>query len=84
MLKYVWKKQKRKMEERLKDGFIGRSSQSILIYVGFMYPRSDTCKTCDLAVDNTEDEQKYIQLQTELATHQESAAKGYEFCNQIL
>ena len=55
-----------------------------LIYVGFMYPRSDTCKTCDLAVDNTEDEQKHIQLQTELATHQESAAKGYEFCNQIL
>jgi len=49
--------------------------------IGFGYPRSDTCETCDLlkvAVDNTEDEQKRIQLQTELAAHHENAAKGYE------
>ena len=48
--------------------------------IGFGYPRSDTCETCDLlkvAIDNA-DEQERVKLQTELATHHENAAKGYE------
>jgi len=52
--------------------------------IGFRYPRSDTCETCDLlkvAVDSTVDEQKRIQLQTELAAHHENATK---LCDQIL
>ena len=49
--------------------------------IGFGYPRSDTCETCDLlkvAIDSAEHEEECTKLQTELATHHENAAKGYE------
>ena len=49
--------------------------------ISFGYPRSDTCETCDLlkvAIDAAPTEEECTKLQTELATHHEKAAKGYE------
>ena len=49
--------------------------------IGFGYPRSDTCETCDLlkvVIDSAGHEEECTKLQTELATHHGKAAKGYE------
>ena len=47
----------------------------------FGYPRSDTCEQCDLlkgSIDNTTDDVERDNYQTELATHHEKAAQGYQ------
>lgn len=48
--------------------------------IGFGFPRSDTCKKCDLlkvAGDNAKTEKERSEIQAELASHHEKAAQGY-------
>ena len=48
--------------------------------IGFGYPRSDTCETCDMlkvASDNAKTEEEQSEIQVELASHHEKAAQGY-------
>ena len=48
---------------------------------GFGYPRSDTCEQCDLlkiGIENAQEDDECVKLQTELTTHQEKAAQGYQ------
>ena len=47
---------------------------------GFGFPRSDTCKRCDLlklSISATQSEDEREQLQAELAEHHEKASQGY-------
>lgn len=49
--------------------------------IGFGYPRSDTCERCDLlkvAIESAQTEEERSGLQTELASHHEKAAQGYQ------
>ena len=48
---------------------------------GFGYPHSDMCEQCDLlkiSIESAQDDDEHVELQTELATHQEKAAQGYQ------
>ena len=53
--------------------------------LGFGYPRSDTCETCDelhIAIRACKSESEKEALQTDLASHQETASQGYQsLCN---
>ena len=49
--------------------------------IGFSYPHSDTCERCDLlkvAIESAQTEEERGRLQTELASHHEKAAQGYQ------
>lgn len=48
--------------------------------LSFGYPRSDTCETCDLlhvAIQASKSENESMEVQAELAAHQEKASQGY-------
>ena len=48
--------------------------------LSFGYPRSDTCETCDLlhvTIQASKSEAERVELQLELAAHQEKASQGY-------
>ena len=48
--------------------------------LSFGYPRSDTCETCDLlnvAIQASKSENESMEVQAELAVHQEKASQGY-------